>query len=114
MYKRERDVIMTQGSLDEALRISLEDRKKACEAQNQAMFELGQVKTDMIKLNDQLLEAVQQKLALSEQLEMWQVDMATLIDKQLQSKPGKNRSKGHGKSSKLFSGRWSWTSNASN
>ena len=32
MFKRERDVIMTQGSLDEALRISLEDRKKACEA----------------------------------------------------------------------------------
>ena len=42
-------------------------------SENQAIFELEQVKSDMIKLNDQLLEAVQQKLALSEQLEMWQV-----------------------------------------
>ena len=43
------------------------------------MFELDQVKTDMIKLNDQLLEAVQQKLALSEQLEMWQVRLLSIL-----------------------------------
>ena len=49
------------------------------QSENQAMFELDQVKTDMIKLNDQLLEAVQQKLALSEQLEMWQVRLLSIL-----------------------------------
>ena len=41
--------------------------------ENEALRQLEQAKSDMVKLNNQLLEAVQQKLELSEQLEMWQV-----------------------------------------
>lgn len=36
-----------------------------------AKYEIAQ--SDMKKLNDQLIAAVQQKLELSEQLEQWQV-----------------------------------------
>ncbi|XP_065054593.1 BICD family-like cargo adapter 1 isoform X2 [Rhopilema esculentum] len=109
MYKKEREIIMNEGSIDTALAISLEDRRKAYKGENEALRQLEQAKSDMVKLNNQLLEAVQQKLELSEQLEMWQVDMAALIEKQLNKTPGKQESKGHRKS-RLFTGRWSWSS----
>ena len=37
---------------------------------------------------------------------IFQVDMATLVERQLHSKPSKTKSR----TSKLFSGRWSWSS----
>lgn len=42
-------------------------RKKAVE------LELAKCKMDMMSLNSQLLDAIQQKLNLSQQLEAWQV-----------------------------------------
>lgn len=36
-------------------------------------LELAKCKLDMLSLNSQLLEAIQQKLSLSQQLEAWQV-----------------------------------------
>ncbi len=38
--------------------------------------------------------------------------MATLLERQLNRKTGRDRSRGPGKASKIFSGRWSWSSNS--
>jgi coiled-coil domain-containing protein 64 len=40
----------------------------------------------MLQINSQLMEAIQQKIELSEQLEQWQMDMQTLLDEHLRSK----------------------------
>uniref|UniRef100_A0A8C6Z617 Uncharacterized protein n=1 Tax=Nothoprocta perdicaria TaxID=30464 RepID=A0A8C6Z617_NOTPE len=41
---------------------------------------------DMMSLNSQLLDAIQQKVNLSQQLEAWQDDMHRVIDQQLMDK----------------------------
>lgn len=46
-------------------------------------LELAKCKMDMMSLNSQLLDAIQQKLNLSQQLEAWQDDMHRVIDRQL-------------------------------
>lgn len=39
-----------------------------------------------MQANSQLLEAIQQKVELSQQLEQWQMDMQELLDEQLRNK----------------------------
>ncbi|RXN20954.1 bicaudal D-related 1 isoform X2 [Labeo rohita] len=56
------------------------ERKKAVE------MELAKCKIDIMSLNSQLLDAIQQKLNLSQQLEAWQDDMHRVIDQQLMDK----------------------------
>nr|XP_045742401.1 BICD family-like cargo adapter 1 [Mirounga angustirostris] len=48
---------------------------------------------DMMSLNSQLLDAIQQKLNLSQQLEAWQDDMHRVIDRQLMDTHLKERSR---------------------
>lgn len=36
-------------------------------------IELAESKLELLSLNDQLMEAIQQKMALSQELEQWQV-----------------------------------------
>uniref|UniRef100_A0A8C8X8Z5 BICD family-like cargo adapter 1 n=2 Tax=Panthera TaxID=9688 RepID=A0A8C8X8Z5_PANLE len=48
---------------------------------------------DMMSLNSQLLDAIQQKLNLSQQLEAWQDDMHRVIDRQLMDTRLKERSR---------------------
>lgn len=43
--------------------------------QNKMEMELSKAKMDLLSLNNQLLEAIQQKVALSEQLDQWQVSL---------------------------------------
>lgn len=49
------------------VRVCVPRRKKAVE------MELAKCKIDIMSLNSQLLDAIQQKLSLSQQLEAWQV-----------------------------------------
>uniref|UniRef100_A0A6I8N3S9 BICD family like cargo adaptor 1 n=2 Tax=Ornithorhynchus anatinus TaxID=9258 RepID=A0A6I8N3S9_ORNAN len=56
-------------------------------------LELAKCKVDMMALNGQLLDAIQQKLNLSQQLEAWQDDMHRVIDRQLMAKHQKERSR---------------------
>lgn len=55
------------------------DKKKAMEA------ELLRSKTEMMLLNNQLLEAVQKRLELSLELEAWKDDVQRILQQQLQS-----------------------------
>ncbi|XP_078682000.1 BICD family-like cargo adapter 1 isoform X5 [Branchiostoma floridae x Branchiostoma belcheri] len=80
---REEREMMTGG--DEALLQALKDRDSAIEKQNSMEVELAKAKIDVMNLDSQLLEAIQQKISLSQQLEDWQVDMHTLLNKKVRA-----------------------------
>lgn len=63
---------------------ALKERKDALEREKRIAKELVRTKEDREELDHQLKEAIHQKLLLSEQLEDWQFDMASLIDDQVQ------------------------------
>ncbi|XP_035663638.1 BICD family-like cargo adapter 1 [Branchiostoma floridae] len=98
---REEREMMTGG--DEVLLQALKDRDSAIEKQNSMEVELAKAKIDVMNLDSQLLEAIQQKISLSQQLEDWQVDMHTLLNKkvraelQSEEQSSKNSSNGNGR-----------------
>ncbi|KAJ8313042.1 hypothetical protein KUTeg_010415, partial [Tegillarca granosa] len=57
---------------DDTVEKARRDRDKALEKQNKMEMELSKAKMDLLSLNNQLMEAIQQKVALSEQLDQWQ------------------------------------------
>ncbi|XP_073168688.1 BICD family-like cargo adapter 1 isoform X2 [Lepidochelys kempii] len=73
--KEERDRL--RGSAEdketnERLLKAIRDRDEAIAKKNAVEMELAKCKIDMMSLNSQLLDAIQQKLNLSQQLEAWQ------------------------------------------
>ncbi|KAL7986745.1 hypothetical protein Chor_013028 [Crotalus horridus] len=69
-------------ALEEQIKQTSED-SRALREKNAVEMELAKCRMDMMSLNSQLLDAIQQKLNLSQQLEAWQDDMQRLIDQQL-------------------------------
>ncbi|XP_074976317.1 BICD family-like cargo adapter 1 isoform X2 [Caretta caretta] len=57
---------------NERLLKAIRDRDEAIAKKNAVEMELAKCKIDMMSLNSQLLDAIQQKLNLSQQLEAWQ------------------------------------------
>ncbi|XP_040587614.1 BICD family-like cargo adapter 1 isoform X4 [Mesocricetus auratus] len=104
--KEERDrlrVTSEDKEPKEQLQKAIRDRDEAIAKKNAVELELAKCKMDMVTLNSQLLDAIQQKLNLSQQLEAWQDDMHRVIDRQLmdthlkeQSRPAAAFSRGHG------------------
>ncbi|KAJ7423719.1 bicaudal D-related protein 1 [Willisornis vidua] len=70
----------------ERLLQAIRDRDEAIAKKNAVEVELTKCKIDMMSLNSQLLDAIQQKVNLSQQLEAWQDDMHRVIDQQLMDK----------------------------
>ncbi|XP_062420786.1 BICD family-like cargo adapter 1 [Pungitius pungitius] len=64
---------------------TIRDRDEAIAKKNLMEAELVRSKSDMISLNNQLLEAIQRKLELSQELEAWQDDIQIVINQQLRS-----------------------------
>ncbi|KAF3847761.1 hypothetical protein F7725_020789 [Dissostichus mawsoni] len=64
---------------------SIKDRDEAIARKNLMEAELVRSKNDMMSLNNQLLEAIQRKLELSQELEAWQDDIQIIINQQLKS-----------------------------
>ncbi|XP_021042366.1 BICD family-like cargo adapter 1 isoform X4 [Mus pahari] len=84
--KEERDrlrVTSEDKEPKEQLQKAIRDRDEAIAKKNAVELELAKCKMDMMSLNSQLLDAIQQKLDLSQQLEAWQDDMHRVIDRQL-------------------------------
>ncbi|XP_055261570.1 BICD family-like cargo adapter 1 isoform X2 [Moschus berezovskii] len=84
--KEERDrlrVTSEDKEPKEQLQKAIRDRDEAIAKKNAVELELAKCKMDMMSLNSQLLDAIQQKLNLSQQLEAWQDDMHRVIDRQL-------------------------------
>ncbi|XP_052023492.1 BICD family-like cargo adapter 1 isoform X3 [Apodemus sylvaticus] len=104
--KEERDrlrVTSEDKEPKEQLQKAIRDRDEAIAKKNAVELELAKCKMDMMSLNSQLLDAIQQKLNLSQQLEAWQDDMHRVIDRQLmdthlkeQSRPAAAFPRGHG------------------
>ncbi|XP_032458545.1 BICD family-like cargo adapter 1 isoform X2 [Phocoena sinus] len=104
--KEERDRLRTTSEdkePKEQLQKAIRDRDEAIAKKNAVELELAKCKMDMMSLNSQLLDAIQQKLNLSQQLEAWQDDMHRVIDRQLmdthlkeQSRPAAALSRAHG------------------
>ncbi|XP_016356428.1 bicaudal D-related protein 1-like [Sinocyclocheilus anshuiensis] len=71
---------------NEQLQSAIRDRDEAIAKKKAVEMELAKCKIDIMSLNSQLLDAIQQKLNLSQQLEAWQDDMHRVIDQQLMDK----------------------------
>ncbi|KAJ8396449.1 hypothetical protein AAFF_G00017550 [Aldrovandia affinis] len=64
---------------------AIRDRDEAIAKKNAMEAELLRSKNDMMSLNNQLLEAIQRKLELSQELEAWQDDIQVILNQQLKS-----------------------------
>ncbi|XP_039280783.1 bicaudal D-related protein homolog [Nilaparvata lugens] len=73
---------------DEMVRKAWEVRDGAVARKNATQLELAKTRIDMLQANSQLMEAIQQKVELSQQLEQWQMDMQALLDEQMRLKLG--------------------------
>ncbi|XP_042355214.1 bicaudal-D-related protein 2-like [Plectropomus leopardus] len=74
-----------KGAEDSAiLQQALRDRDEAIEKKKAMEAELLRSKTEMMLLNNQLLEAVQKRLELSLELEAWKEDVQLIVHQQLQ------------------------------
>ncbi|XP_054167914.1 bicaudal D-related protein homolog isoform X2 [Oppia nitens] len=71
---------------DEIVKRAWEVRDQAVKRKNNVEVELAKTRIEVMHINSQLLETIQQKIELSQQLEQWQVDMQILLDEQLKSK----------------------------
>lgn len=94
--KEERDrlrVTSEDKEPKEQLQKAIRDRDEAIAKKNAVELELAKCKVDMMSLNSQLLDAIQQKLNLSQQLEAWQDDMHRVIDRQLMDTHLKERNR---------------------
>lgn len=60
---------------DEIIKKAWEVRDGAVSRKNAVQIELARVRIDLLQANSQLMEVVQQKVHLSQQLEQWQVDI---------------------------------------
>lgn len=69
----------------EVLEQALRDRDEAIEKKQAMEAELLRSKTELMMLNNQLLEAAQKRLELSLELEAWKEDVQIIISQQLQS-----------------------------
>nr|XP_033488229.1 BICD family-like cargo adapter 1 isoform X2 [Epinephelus lanceolatus] len=69
----------------EVVQQAIRDRDEAIAKKNLMEAELVRSKNDMMSLNNQLLEAIQRKLELSQELEAWQDDIQIIINQQLRT-----------------------------
>ncbi|XP_013411321.1 bicaudal D-related protein homolog isoform X2 [Lingula anatina] len=80
---RLQDQALTTVTRDEVIEGARQDRNEAISKRNSMEVELAKAKLDYMTLHKQLMEAIQQKIELSQQLEQWQLDMHDLIGTQM-------------------------------
>ncbi|CAB3364436.1 Hypothetical predicted protein [Cloeon dipterum] len=74
------------ASGDDALQEARKMRDSAVSARHRVEVDLAGARIEIMQVNSQLMEAVQQKIELSQQLEQWQMDMQHLLDDQMRNK----------------------------
>ncbi len=77
------DVENTNGAKDELIKKAWEVRDAAVKRKNATEMSLARTRIDLMQVNSQLLEAIQQKVELSQQLDQWQSDMQELLEDQM-------------------------------
>ncbi len=78
---------------DELIKKAWEVRDAAVKRKNNTEIELARTRIDLMQVNSQLLEAIQQKVELSQQLDQWQVDMHELLEEQMVKKMRQDQEK---------------------
>ncbi|XP_076236116.1 bicaudal D-related protein homolog [Calliopsis andreniformis] len=80
------DMEHSQLTKDEVVAQAYKVRDQAVARKNRAEVELAKTRIDVLQANSQLMEAIQQKVELSQQLEQWQMDVQSLLDEHVKSK----------------------------
>ena len=80
------DISNTSAGKDELIKKAWDVRDAAVKRKNDTMIELARARIDVMQINSQLLEAIQQKVELSQQLDQWQGDMEELLEEQMVKK----------------------------
>lgn len=80
------DLDNTDAAKDELIKKAWEVRDAAVKRKNNTQIELARSRIDVMQVNSQLLEAIQQKVELSQQLDQWQADMEELLEDQMVKK----------------------------
>jgi coiled-coil domain-containing protein 64 len=73
------DLENTHLARDEVVHKAWEVRDAAVSRKNAVEVELAKTRIDVMQANSQLIEAIQQKVELNQQLEQWQVSYSDLI-----------------------------------
>lgn len=73
------DLENTDLARDEVVHKAWEVRDAAVARKNAVEVELAKTRIDVMQANSQLMEAIQQKVELSQQLEQWQVSYSDFI-----------------------------------
>jgi len=89
--EEERDILKSDqensnAAKDELIKKAWDVRDAAVKRKNNTEIELARTRIDLMQVNSQLLEAIQQKVELSQQLDQWQVDMHELLEDQMVKK----------------------------
>ena len=71
---------------DEMVKKAWEARDAAVQRKNNAQIELAKERVASMQVNSQLLEAIQQKVELAQELENWQTDMEQLLEGQMRQR----------------------------
>jgi len=103
------DVENSEASKDVLIKKAWETRDAAVKRKNNTEIELAKTRIDVMQINSQLMEAIQQKVELSQQLDQWQEDMQELLEDQMNRKMRAAQAQ-----SKLKSGNDSDSSQATN
>ena len=90
------DLDNTEAGKDELIRKAWETRDAAVKRKNNTQIELARARIDVMQVNSQLLEAITQKVELSQQLDQWQADMEELLEEQMVRKMRDMEKKGTG------------------
>ena len=80
------DIANTDAGKDELIKKAWDVRDAAVARKNNTQIELARSRIDVMQINSQLLEAIQQKVELSQQLDQWQADMEELLEEQMMKK----------------------------
>lgn len=95
-----RDTLESNGlPKDEMVKRACEVRDQAVARKNIVEIELAKTRIEVMHINSQLMEAIQRKVELSQQLEQWQLDMQCLLDDNLKQKLSMNEKKDKRKTS---------------
>lgn len=80
------DVDSSNWAKDEIVKKAWTMRDQAVARKNAVEIALAKTRIELMHINGQLMEAVQQKVELSQQLDQWQLDMQALLDEQMKKK----------------------------
>merc|ERR1712062_179527 len=80
------DILETETSKEVIITKACSKRDEAVEAKNHSEVELAKNRIELLQVNSQLLETVEHKVKLAEQLEEAEVNMVSRIQEQVQHK----------------------------